>query len=310
MKSKILITGGAGYIGSELISRLIHDNEIYVIDSMLYDKTSLLRYVGHPNFNFEKADIRDKSIYSKYLKKCDIIIPLAALVGFPLCEERKQEAIDVNYKSNKWLCDNKSKDQMVIYPCTNSGYGTSINGKVLTEEDPLKPITLYGKTKVDAENIFRNTDNCTTFRLATVFGPSTRVRTDLLVNNFVLKALRDRVLVLYECEFMRNYIHIWDICKAFTDAIDSWNDFKNETFNVGNDQINMNKLQLAETISKYTPLEIIKAEFTKDPDKRDYVVSSQKIYDRGFSCSYNLDVGIKQMIELYNLIEEPWYANY
>ena len=117
-------------------------------------------------------------------------------------------------------------------------------------------------------------------------------------------------MVLYECEFMRNYIHIWDICKAFTDAIDNWDDFKNETFNVGNDHINMNKLQLAETISKYTPLEIIKAEFTKDPDKRDYVVSSQKIYDRGFSCSYDLNAGIKQMIELYGLIEEPWHANY
>ena len=152
---------------------------------------------------------------------------------------------------------NKSKEQMVVYPCTNSGYGTSVDGKVLTEEDPLKPITLYGKTKVDAESIFRNTENCTTFRLATVFGPSTRVRTDLLVNNFVLRALRDRVLVLYECEFMRNYVHIWDICRVFLFIIENWDKCKNETFNVGNDSINMNKLQLAKKIQEYIPVEII-----------------------------------------------------
>ena len=307
---KILITGGAGYIGSELIGYLINNHEIYVVDSLLYDKTSLLRYVNHPNFNFEKADCRDPSVLEKYMKKCDIVIPLAALVGYPLCDKRPQEATDINYGSCAWIADNKTDDQIVIYPCTNSGYGTSVNGKVITEEDPLNPISLYGKTKVDAERKFRETNNCVTFRLATVFGPSTRARTDLLVNNFVLKALRDRLIVLYECEFMRNYVHIWDVCKAFTQVIDDWDHFKDETYNVGNDMINMNKLQLAQTIQKHTPLEIIKAEFTSDPDKRDYIVSSQKIYDKGFSCDYNLDDGIKQMIKVYNLIDEPWYANY
>ena len=307
---KILITGGAGYIGSELIGYLIDKHQIYVVDTLLYDKTSLLRYVNHPNFHFEKADVRDSSVLERYMKECDVVIPLAALVGFPLCDQRPQEAIDVNYGACEWVAKNKSKDQMVVYPCTNSGYGTSENGKVITEEDPLNPISLYGRTKVDAEAIFRETENCTTFRLATVFGPSTRARSDLLVNNFVLKAIRDRVLVLYECEFMRNYVHIWDVCKAFTQVIENWDTFKNDTYNVGNDAINMNKLQLAETIKKYTPLEIIKAEFTSDPDKRDYIVSSQKIYDKGYSCDYDLDDGIKQMIKVYNLIDEPWYANY
>ena len=307
---KILVTGGAGYIGSELIGYLIDNHEIYVVDSLLYDKTSLLRYVNHPNFNFEKADCRNPSVLEKYMKKCDIIIPLAALVGYPLCDKRPQEATDINYGSCAWIADNKTDDQVVIYPCTNSGYGTSVNGKVITEEDPLNPISLYGKTKVDAERKFREANNCVTFRLATVFGPSTRARTDLLVNNFVLKALRDRLIVLYECEFMRNYVHIWDVCKAFTQIIDNWDHFKNETYNVGNDMINMNKLQLAQTIQKHTPLEIIKAEFTSDPDKRDYIVSSQKIYNKGFSCDYDLDDGIKQMIKVYNLIDEPWYANY
>lgn len=307
---KVLITGGAGYIGSELIGHLINNHEVHVVDSMLYDKTSLLRYVNHPNFNFEKGDVRDHPMLERYVKKCDAIIPLAALVGFPLCDQRPQEAIDVNFGANEWLCKNKSKDQIVIYPCTNSGYGTGEKGKIITEKDPLNPISLYGKTKVDAETAFKNTENCTTFRLATVFGPSTRVRTDLLVNNFVLKAMRDRVLVLYECEFMRNYVHIWDICKAFTQVLENWESFKDDTFNVGNDEVNMNKLQLAETIQRHTPLEIIKAEFTTDPDKRDYIVSSQKIYDKGFACDYNLDDGIKQMIKVYNMIDEPWHANY
>jgi len=307
---KILITGAAGYIGSELIGLLIEDHEIYVIDNLMYENTSLLRYVGHKNFNFEKADVRDENVLNKYLKKCDIIIPLAALVGFPLCDLHPEEAVAVNYTANKWICENKSKEQRVIYPCTNSGYGTSTPGKIITELDPLNPITLYGRTKVDAENVFRQTDNCTTFRLATVFGPSTRPRTDLLVNNFVLKAINDRVLVLYECEFMRNYIHIWDVCRAFRYALDNWEGFKDQTFNVGNDKVNMNKLELAKTIQKHVPLEIIKAEFTSDPDKRDYIVSSQKLYNTGFSCRLDLDQGIRQMIEVYSLINGPWHANY
>ena len=255
-------------------------------------------------------DVRDTSKLKKYIDKCDIIIPLAALVGFPLCDKKPKDAVEINYESNKWIAENKSNDQKVIYPCTNSGYGTSTPGTVITEEFPLNPISLYGKTKVDAEEIYRNTENCSTFRLATVYGPSTRVRTDLLVNNFVLKALKDRVIVLYECEFMRNYVHIWDICRAFKYAVDNWEVFKNQTYNVGNDEINMNKLQLAKKIKEHLPLEIIKADFTNDPDKRDYTVSSEKLYNTGYSCVYDLDDGIRQMIELYSMIDEPWYGNY
>jgi len=307
---KILITGGAGYIGSELTGFLLDKHEVYNVDTLMYDKTSLLKYVGNPNFHFEKVDVRNTHTMKKYIDKCDIIIPLAALVGFPVCEKSPKDAVEVNYEANKWIAENKSSDQMVIYPCTNSGYGSSTPGTVITEDFPLNPISLYGKTKVDAEEVYRNTQNCSTFRLATVYGPSTRVRTDLLVNNFVLKALKERVIVLYECEFMRNYVHIWDICRAFKYAIDNWELFKDDTFNVGNDDINMNKLQLAEKIKKHLPLEIIKAEFTKDPDKRDYIVSSQKVYNTGYKCLYDLDDGIEQMIELYSMIDEPWYGNY
>jgi len=308
---KILITGGAGYIGSELVGFLLNSgHEVQVLDCLDYEPDSLLRYVGHERFDFEKLDIRRKDVLGPYLKQADVIIPLAALVGFPLCEQRKRDAIEINYEINKWIADTKRPEQILIYPCTNSGYGVSKDGSVCTEESPLNPVSLYGKTKVDAERIYHQTPGCCTLRLATVFGPSSRARTDLLVNNFVLKALRDRVLVLYECEFMRNYVHIWDICRVFEFVIENWESCKDQTFNVGNDNINMNKLQLAKKIQTYTPIEIIKAEFTQDPDKRDYIVSSQKIYDLGFECKYDLDIGIKQLLKMYKLIERPWYANY
>ena len=163
---------------------------------------------------------------------------------------------------------------------------------------------------VDAEEVYRNTENCVTFRLATVYGPSSRMRTDLLVNNFVLKAYREKIIVLYECEFMRNYVHIHDTCRAYKFVVDNWDSCKNETYNVGNDLLNMNKIQLAEKIQSHLPFEIIKAEFTQDLDKRDYIVSSQKFYDKGFECKYDLDIGIKQLITAYDIIQSPWYANY
>ena len=307
----ILITGGAGYIGSELTGFFLNSgHKVKVVDTLEYGSTSLLRYVGNPNFDFEKLDVRMNQLLKKDLDWCDVIIPLACLVGFPLCDERPREAIEVNYEINRWIAENKRDDQILIYPCTNSGYGVSVDGSVCTEESPLNPVSLYGRTKVDAEKVYQKTEGCCTLRLATVFGPSSRARTDLLVNNFVLKALKERILVLYECEFMRNYVHIWDICRVFEFIINNWDVCKNETFNVGNDSINMNKLQLAQKIKEHIPVEIIQAEFTSDPDKRDYIVSSQKIYDLGFECKYDLDDGIKQLLTMYKLIDEPWYANY
>jgi len=278
----ILVTGGAGYIGSELVQYLLDDgHKVVVYDNLMYDVTSLLRYTFHPNFNFVKGDVRNLENLARYIKKADVIIPLAALVGFPLCRDNPRDAKEINYDANQWIADNKSKNQMVVYPCTNSGYGSKSDG-ICTEESPLNPLTLYGVTKVDAEKAYKNVENHVTFRLATVFGPSSRMRTDLLVNNFVLKALRDRIIVLYECEFMRNYIHIHDVCEAYKFVIDNWDSCKNQTYNVGNDAINMNKLQLTQKISQHIPLEIIKAEFTSDPDTRDYIVSSEKIYKKGF----------------------------
>ena len=305
----VLITGGAGYIGSELTNHLLKDgHKVTAYDNLMYDPTSLLRYTNEENFDFVNADVRNRSALMSCMSSADVIIPLAALVGFPLCEKDKREAKEINYEVNQWIATMKSRDQMVVYPCTNSGYGTSEG--VCTEESPLNPISLYGVTKVQAENAYKEVENHVTFRLATVFGPSSRMRTDLLVNNFVLRALRDKLLVLYECEFMRNYLHIQDVCLAFKHVIDNWDECKNETYNVGHDEINMNKLQLAKKIKEHIPIEIIKAEFNSDPDVRDYVVSSQKIFDKGFACKSDLDVGIKQLIKAYKIIESPWYANY
>jgi len=301
---KVLITGAAGYIGSELIAHLINEYKVTALDNMMYDKTSLLRYATHPNFTFVEGDVRDTKKLLDLVSKHDIVIPLAALVGFPLCDKHPRAASEINFAANRMIAEAKSPDQILIYPCTNSGYGVAQDG-ICTEESPLNPVSLYGKTKVQAETIYRDTPGCVTFRLATVFGPSSRMRAD-----FVLRALQDRLLVLYECEFMRNYVHLQDVCRAFKYSIDNWQMFRDETFNLGNDALNMNKLQLAEQIGNHLPLEIIRAEFNSDPDVRDYVVSSKKLYDTGFLCQHDLRQGIKQLINAYSMIQEPWYGNY
>jgi len=310
--SNVLLTGGAGFIGSELIGHLLEKHTVTVLDNLMYNKTSLLRYVDNHNFKFVKGDVRDSELLGSLLKKNDIIISLAALVGAPLCDKDPKAAYDIHVRANTFLATQKSKDQILIYPNTNSGYGTTDGTSVITEKDPLNPISVYGTTKCKAEELVQQVENHMTMRLATVFGPSSRPRTDLLVNNLVLRAMRDKVLIVYEGHFMRNYIHVQDICRAVTFALGNWDSCKNETYNVGNDHINMSKMQLCQKIAEQLPLEIIEAQITQDPDKRNYIVSSQKFYDKGFECIYDLSDGIEQLIKMYNMLWDDFtiYANY
>lgn len=308
--SKVLITGGAGYIGSVLVGELLKSgDEVTVLDNLMYGKTSLLNYISHEKFNFIKGDVRNKVLLQSLLDRNDIIISLAALVGASLCDKNQEAAWDINYKANLFLANNKSKDQLLIYPNTNSGYGTTDGQSIITEKDPLNPISVYGKSKCLAEEEIQQVDNHVTMRLATVFGSSLRPRTDLLVNNMVLRALKDKVLIVYEGHFMRNYIHVKDIANSINWVMSN-SECVNQTFNVGNDNINMSKLQLCQKIKEHLPVEIIQAELTQDPDKRNYIVSSQKFYDTGFKCQFDLDYGIEELIKMYELIDEPWNANY
>lgn len=309
---KILITGGAGYIGSVLAETLLSKNYfVTVLDNQIYNKTSLLPCLKYEDkFNFIRGDVRNDSQLKQLVSKHDIIIPLAALVGAPLCDRNPIDAELINYQHVKNICDFKTKEQRIIYPNSNSGYGITDGFSACTEESPMNPISIYGTTKLRAEQECKLVDNHATLRLATVFGSSPRPRFDLLVNNLVLKSCKERLIVLYESQAMRNYIHVRDIVNVFVHILENWDICKNQTFNAGNDEINCNKQQLVEKINEYISLEIIKAEYTKDPDKRNYIVSSQKLYNTGFKCKYDLDYGIKELIKTVNMIDEPVNANY
>lgn len=300
---KILITGGAGYIGSSLVEFFLKENhKVTVIDNFMFGTNSLNSYMSSKNFNVVKLDVRDSSL-KNYINSHDVIIPLAALVGAPLCNLKKKEAIEVNTNSIKNLTEVVSKDQMIIFPTTNSGYGIGEQDKFCTEETPLNPISLYGKTKTEAENIVSQHENSVRFRLATVFGSSPRMRLDLLVNDFVHKAVKDGYIVLFEAKFKRNYIHVKDVCRSIIYSINNFDSFKSEVFNVGLSSANLSKLELCEKIKKYIPkLEIVCSEINEDIDKRDYIVSNEKIEKKGFKTKYDLDFGITELIKLYSIL--------
>ena len=300
---KILITGGAGYIGSMLCEYLLNEgHEVTVIDTFLYSRNSLNSYYANKKFNVISMDVRDPNI-KEHLISHDIIIPLAALVGAPLCNFKKQEALEVNYDSVKYIVDNISKNQIIIYPTTNSGYGIGEKDKFCTEETPLNPISLYGKTKTDSENYVCQHENSTRFRLATVFGSSPRMRLDLLVNDFAYKAVKDSYIVLFEANFKRNYIHIRDVCRAILMSINNTEKFKGETFNLGLSDANLSKLELCQKIKEYIPnFQISLKEIAKDIDKRDYIVSNKKIEKVGFKAEFSLDDGIKELNKFYKFL--------
>ncbi len=297
---KILITGGAGYIGSMLTTKLIEKGyRVTVIDSLQFSKNSLNHLFAHKNFKFIYGDVRNKNLIKKNIKKHNIIIPLAALVGAPLCEKYKKEAKEVNFGSIKYMLKIVSKKQKIIFPTTNSGYGIGQKEKYCDENSPLNPISFYGQTKAEAEKIVLEFENSICFRLATIFGYSYRMRTDLLVNNFVYKALKFKKLKLYEPHFRRNYIHIIDVVRAFIFAIKNFNKLKSNTYNLGLSSANLTKLMLAKKIKKqFKEVKISVIRNRKDPDQRDYFVSNKKIEKKGFKPIISLEEGIAELLNV------------
>lgn len=310
-KEKVLITGGAGYIGSVLTGHLLDKGyKVTCIDNLKHKQNSLISYVGDPNFDFVYGDVRDEGLLEKIVSDSDIIMPLAAIVGMPACNLNPEEALSINKNAIIKLNEMRSHDQKLIFPNTNSGYGTKSGEFYCDEETPLEPISFYGKTKVEAEkHLLESEKPAITLRLATVFGFSPRMRTDLLVNDFVLKAVRDSYVVIYQGDFKRNFIHVRDVARAFEHCIENFEDMKNKPYNVGLEDSNLSKIELAEKIKSYIPkFEIIPMEIGEDPDKRNYIVSNQKILRTGFSPEFSLDEGIEELKKGYNILlkNEPF----
>ena len=307
---KILVTGGAGYIGSVLTPKLLDlGHEVTVYDNFMHKQNSLLDCCANKKFEIIRGDVCDYNKLNPILSNFDIVIPLAALVGAPACKANPQLTQLVNYDSYINLIDNLSDSQKVIFPNTNSGYGISSNSEMCTEESPLNPISEYGITKCKIEEVLLKRPNSITFRLATVFGMSPRMRMDLLVNDFVYRALNDRFIVLFEEHFRRNYIHIRDVVKAFVKAIDD-DSMLGEAYNLGLSSANLTKRQLAEKISDHLPEFLIhSADIGEDPDKRDYLVSNEKLESTGWKPDNSLDEGIDELIKGYSVLRPNIYAN-
>lgn len=300
-QTKILVTGGAGYIGSVLITELIKKKfDVTILDNFSFNQKKIITKIIKKKTKIIHGDVRDSKLIKNTVKNFDIIIPLAAIVGAPLCMKDPNLTKSVNVGSIKKLIKNLSKDQIIIVPTTNSGYGIGKKDDFCTEKSPLRPVSLYGQTKVMAEKLILDHKNSCSLRLATVFGTSPRMRRDLLVNDFVYKAFNFKKITLFEGHFRRNYIHINDVCRVFLFAIKNFNKFKNNIFNVGLSSANLTKNELCNKIKKHVPdLKIKINEFAKDPDKRDYIVSNEKLEKTGFKTKYSIDYGIKELLKFY-----------
>jgi nucleoside-diphosphate-sugar epimerase len=302
--NNVLITGGAGYIGSILTEKLLQSGyNVTVLDSLIYNQLSLLGFCHNKQFKFVHGDVRNETLLKELVDGVDIIIPLAAIVGMPACKSYPQVAIDVNYKHIVNVLKFAGKNKKIILPNTNSQYGSST--EIITEESPFKPLSLYAETKCDAEKALLDNQNGIALRLATVFGISYRMRMDLLVNDLTYKAITDGYLVLFESHFIRNYIHIRDIANTFLFMIENYDKCNGNAYNVGLSSANCNKLQLAEKIKEYVPeLVIVKNEFKKDFDQRNYMVSNKKLESLGWTPQYSLDDGINELLQGYKLINK------
>jgi nucleoside-diphosphate-sugar epimerase len=308
---KVLVTGAAGYIGSVLVPELLKSGfEVIAVDNFMYNQAPLLDCCWDDKLTVWRADARDKDLISKFLKEADAILPLACLTGAPLCRKNPFEAKNIIVGAIKMILDLKSKEQIVIYPTTNSGYGIGQKGVFCNEETPLRPISLYGNLKVEAEKALLDAGNCITLRLATAFGISPRMRLDLLVNDFTYRAVNDRFLVLFEAHAKRNYIHVRDVAKAFIHCLNNFGQMKDEPYNVGLSDANLSKWELCEEIRKQSPdFYFSEAKIGEDPDKRDYIVSNEKIEKTGYRPDFSIRRGIAELIKGYQIIKRNGFAN-
>lgn len=310
-KLRILVTGGAGYLGSTLVPALLEaGHAVTVLDNFMFRQAPLAHVCAHPDFDVVRGDCRDAAVLKPLVTKADIAIPLAALVGAPLCNNDQTGAVSINRDAVRTLLGLLAKDQRVLMPVTNSGYGVGEPGKECTEESPLRPLSLYGRTKVEAEELVLGRDNGMSFRLATVFGMSPRMRIDLLVNDFVHRAVTDRAVVLFEPHFKRNYIHVRDVARAFLHGIANFSTMKNRPYNVGLSDANLSKMELCQRIQANVPgFVFLEAPIGEDPDKRDYIVSNARIEATGFKPAHSLDAGIAELVKGYRMIRNGMYGN-
>lgn len=310
-KNSILVTGGGGYIGSVLVSILLKlGHKVTVVDNFRYGQTPLLDVCNNSNLEIKRGDVGNENLMRSLVIGADVIFPLACLTGAPICDRYPAEAKAVNLDAIKYLLKIRSKNQIIIFPNTNSGYGIGQATIYCTEKTPLKPISLYGKLKVEAEKRILDSGNSISLRLATVFGISPRMRIDLLVNDFVWRAVKDRYVVLYEAHFRRNYIHVRDVCEAFIFSLNNFKKMKNEIYNVGLSNANLSKFDLCQEIKKQiADFYFVETEVGSDPDKRDYIVSNEKIEKRGFLPKVSLSVGIAELIKGYQILDNPYLTN-
>lgn len=304
MSKHVFVPGGAGYLGSVLCEHLLEaDYRVTVLDNLMYRQHTLFHLCNNPNFDFVFGDVRNEQLVGDLAEKADVIIPLAAIVGAPACDRDPVTTVAIHVDAMRNLRKRLSGSQLVIYPTTNSGYGTQTGDVFCTEETPLEPISLYGKTKSQAEQEWLEYSNAITLRLATVFGLSPRMRLDLLVNDFTYKAFTDKYLVIFEKDFKRNYIHIRDIADCFIHCIENSQAMIGRPFNVGLDKANLSKEELALKIKEYVPqLYIHFAPIGTDPDKRNYIVSNQRLREAGFEAKRSLDEGIQELLKGYKML--------
>lgn len=302
---KILITGGAGYLGSVITGKMLERGySVTVLDKLIFNQTSLLQYTSNPNFKFIHGDVRNEKLLERLCLDSDVIIPLAAIVGFPACASEPELAREINFTQIFNIVKyTKGLGKKILYPNTNSGYGIGVGQTECTEESPLNPISVYGSTKCEAENFLKSNTDAIMFRLATVFGVSPRMRTDLLVNDFTYKAITDKYIVVFEKNFKRNFIHIQDVAGVFLFMLENYDRYKGEVFNVGLSDANLSKQELLEKIQSHVKnFAVSYNDYYEDPDKRDYIVSNSKVESTGWSPNWTVDMGIEELIMAYQMI--------